>query len=367
MQLPKLVFFVFFLAAQASFAQNNGPQASFKVTDSRCPGIGAGAIRVTYQGGKLPVTFEWSKQGTDLKGESQLDEQDVFVDLPNLYAGTYNFTFTDGAGLKKSENVVVEEPPTLRADLAIDGDKCMGQNKGYIELQNIRGGTGPYLVSFEKGKPGLQTKWQNLKPGQYFLDILDSKGCKKEEGVVLPTGVEFSLDLGPDTVIYSGDTLRFMPSADQLLDSIRWTPARYATSERGGMTKLFPFRTATYTAYAVDKNGCGATDSKTVRVLIGRDVYAPNVFQPAATDPANAVFTLFGSGGVQSVRLMRVYDRVGRVWFESRNFRINDTTAGWDGSLAGIPAPTGVYLWQAVLQYTSGKEEVLTGDVTLLR
>ena len=58
----------------------------------------------------------------------------------------------------------------------------------------------------------------------------------------------------------------------------------------------------------------------------------------------------------------RVYDRWGRTVFETR-----DWTRKWDGTINGVPQPTGVYVW--ILQYTDEKKQriFLKGTAALIR
>lgn len=111
-----------------------------------------------------------------------------------------------------------------------------------------------------------------------------------------------------------------------------------------------------------------ATDELHVEVKRERDVYVPNVFAPEMADlTENQVFSVYGGKGIKTVSSLRVYDRFGRLWFENRNFAVNDPAAGWGGAHEAAEAPAGVYLWRAVLLYNDGRELLLQGDVTLVR
>ena len=56
-----------------------------------------------------------------------------------------------------------------------------------------------------------------------------------------------------------------------------------------------------------------------------------------------------------------MFNRWGELVFET-----NDVTKGWDG-FTRSPAKQDVYAWKAYAKFSDGREEVLSGDVTLLR
>jgi gliding motility-associated-like protein len=57
-----------------------------------------------------------------------------------------------------------------------------------------------------------------------------------------------------------------------------------------------------------------------------------------------------------------VYDRHGKIVFES-----NSQEHGWDGTFEGDKVEAGAYVYFAKITYESGFQEILKGDVTLVR
>ncbi len=225
----------------------------------------------------------------------------------------------------------------------------------------------PYQYALNNTPPGNQTFWTSLNPGPYFLTVVDALGCTQQAGTVLPVGTQFTLDIGADTSIFSGDTLHYHLTANQVLDSVNWSPARYAQNLSPEEALLFPFSSATFRAYATDTSGCVATDEVTITVHRLRDVYLPNAFAPESGDQANQTFTVFAGGGVAIVESLQVFDRAARPVFERQNFGPNDPAMGWDGTFRGKRLLPDVFLYHAVVRYTDGRTAAFTGDVTLLR
>jgi len=82
----------------------------------------------------------------------------------------------------------------------------------------------------------------------------------------------------------------------------------------------------------------------------------PNAFTPN-NDTVNDIFRV---KDYDDVKLFQVFSRWGQLVFEST------TNEGWDGRYEGKPSPSDVYVYYIILD-VDGTEEVLKGDVTLIR
>lgn len=313
-----------------------------------------GVAGMTLSGGTPGYSYFWSNGSFAPQAE-------------HLSPGKYDVTVTDANGCTAKSAVLLDAPPPLKADVTVEGEKCFGENTGAIHIHSISGGIAPYQSSLEGGPFGSQTDWTDLEPGHYFLVIRDANGCDLQDGAVLPTGLEFTFSAGPDTAIFSGDTLHLQLSSDVPLSELHWSPANYAQATGPSAGLLFPYFTTTYTLTAIDTNGCAAVDELKVEVHRNRAVYAPNVFMPQGKEAGNRAFTLYTGGGVSEIALLQVYNRLGNRVFENTHFAPNQTSQGWQGDAGNHEAGAGVYFWYAVLRYTDGREEELRGDVTLLR
>ncbi len=91
----------------------------------------------------------------------------------------------------------------------------------------------------------------------------------------------------------------------------------------------------------------------------------PNVVSPNG-DGINDTFYPLGKG-ISEVRLLRIFDRWGEKVFERKNFQPNEPALGWDGTFKGKPAVSDVFAYYAVFVMSDGSEEIVKGDLTLLR
>lgn len=117
----------------------------------------------------------------------------------------------------------------------------------------------------------------------------------------------------------------------------------------------------------VNKNGCLGAD--TLRIFVEKpprsELSFPNAFTPNG-DGMNDVFEPVGMEQLLINYQMFIYDRWGRLIFESSDFY-----QGWDGTFKGKNSPVGVYVYR--VNYTSGLMETgiedysENGTITLVR
>ncbi len=356
-----------FLLFSGLRAQNGTVQVGLEIADATCFDRNDGIFEVKLLAGTVPVIIYWKNVDNGEYGYRAFATIGQVVVLDSLFRGNYDFVFYEADGKKTFVSSTLNSPPALVSTFTALGEKCAGENAGSLSITSVNGGVPPYQYALNNTPPGSQTFWTDLTPGPYFLTIVDARGCTQQAGAVLPVGTQFTFNIGADTSIFSGDTLRYHLTANQLLDSVRWSPARYAQNLPLDNARLFPFSTTTFRAYATDTAGCIATDEITLTVHRLRDVYLPNAFAPESSDQANRMFTVYTGGGVARVESLQIFDRGARPIFDRQQFEPNDPAMGWDGTFRGKPLLPDVYVYHAVVRYTDGRTEDFTGDVTLLR
>ncbi|MCB0558838.1 MAG: gliding motility-associated C-terminal domain-containing protein [Lewinellaceae bacterium] len=114
-------------------------------------------------------------------------------------------------------------------------------------------------------------------------------------------------------------------------------------------------------------NEC-ATVSDAIQVDIEScsEVYLPNAFSPN-DDGRNDRFFLYDGGDVSLIKTLAIFDRWGNQLFLRTNILPNDYQNGWDGTFKGRPVNSGVYVFFAEIVFRDGHSEVRSGDVSLLR
>ncbi|MCX7729466.1 MAG: gliding motility-associated C-terminal domain-containing protein, partial [Bacteroidia bacterium] len=117
-----------------------------------------------------------------------------------------------------------------------------------------------------------------------------------------------------------------------------------------------------YTITLVVTNTYGCSDTTVQKITVTPDVsiYIPDAFTPD-NDGLNDVFKPQGVG-IQNLNYkMEIYDRWGEKIFQSEDFNI-----GWDGTVKGSVAQTGVYAYYIVLYDIKGYKHFYKGHVSLL-
>jgi len=348
-------------------AQTGSVQVDIQGNDPTCFDRNDGVFYLKLLAGVFPVTFTWKNTDNGETGARAFGNIGEIVTLSTLFRGNYTFVFFEPDGRKTYFSRTLNSPSALEAAFSAEGEKCFGENAGRLTITAVSGGIAPYRFALNNDPPGLQSFWTDLEPGPYFLTVMDQVGCTKKAGAVLPVGTQFILDIGADTAIFSGDTLYYKLTTNQVINSVVWTPTRYAASIGRSEALLFPFVSTTFQAYATDTAGCVAIDEVQVTVRRNRSIYVPNVFMPEASLAANQTFTVFTGGGVALVSSLRIFDHQGRLVFLREGFAANDPTNGWDGTFQGKRLLPGVFFYQAMVRYTDGRTETLEGDVTLVR
>lgn len=97
-------------------------------------------------------------------------------------------------------------------------------------------------------------------------------------------------------------------------------------------------------------------------------VYIPEIFSPAATDPDNRTFRVFGERILQENFKMEIYNKFGSLVYSTESFD-EANLVGWDGTnqRTGNEEPSGLYYYQVVLTRINGDIEPYTGPFYLQR
>lgn len=144
--------------------------------------------------------------------------------------------------------------------------------------------------------------------------------------------------------------------------SYEWTPGVGVTNVNAQTTEAIVDETTIYTFTATD-GICARTDTTLVEVfdfLCGNPyVYVPNAFSPNG-DNENEV--LYVRGALVEEMVFRIYDRWGELVFESL-----DRADGWDGTFRGKPMDPDTYDYYLKVTCIGGDEEIIKGNITLLR
>lgn len=240
---------------------------------------------------------------------------------------------------------------------------CHGYGDGKIQLLDIKGGTPPYQYSFEGAPFSSETLLQHLDGGTYEMEVTDLYGCNYDTIVSLEEPAPFFIELGQDTIINLGDSIRMMPVANFPVAEYIWDHPEFEDLTPW----LSPEVPTSYFITAWNGNGCEASDNRTIYIRIPKDYFAPNVFSPNG-DGTNEVFTIYAGKNTVAIRNLTIYDRWGtQVYFKDVVFPGSEISGGWDGTFKGQLMDNDVYIYHAQIEFIDGTVELEKGDVTLVR
>lgn len=323
-----------------------------------CAGSSNGAIDITASGGISPYAYLWSN------GEDQ-------AYLSDLSAGIYTVTVTDGQGCSFNTTVELTEPAAMVLAAEVFPPLCYGQAGGVIVLDDPGFEVPLQYYSWYEGLFSPVNSFpivlSALESGIYTITVIDDNDCEAQIEVLIPSPTENSISLGEDISIQLGDSILLTAIPNFEPDTVFWDPVTSLHSQDLLNTVAMPFETMTYTVTAVDSNGCTVSDQLTVFVDKTRQIFVPNVFSPNGDGFNDFVQVFANTNQVASIKVFRIYARWGTLLFESTNFQPNDPAIGWDGNFRGKLMDPGVVAWYMEVEYIDGLEEVLKGDITLLR
>jgi gliding motility-associated-like protein len=118
-------------------------------------------------------------------------------------------------------------------------------------------------------------------------------------------------------------------------------------------------RQATYVLTAYSPAGCETTDSITIKIYKGPELYMPTAFSPNG-DGRNERYR-FIAVGMRSLQYFHIFNRLGQQVYSSTR------TEGWDGTINGIKQPAGNYTWTISGTDYNGKQYLKKGSFILIR
>lgn len=220
-------------------------------------------------------------------------------------------------------------------------------------------GQGPFTVQYDRaGKKNV------------LLRVTSDRGCVTtvtkqleleccDPGIFADAGNDVQLELG-ESFDLMGDA--FLPGQEL---NVQWQPSGNIACPTCLITTATPTMQGYYVLKVTDENGCSASDSLFVELILNYPAYIPNAFTPDGDD-INDFFTAYSSEAAANMNL-RIYDRWGGLLFDGRQLPPGVESAGWDGRFRGQDMSTGIYVYRIELQFIDGTIRNFSGDIYLQR
>jgi gliding motility-associated-like protein len=319
-------------------------------TELACPFAFDGSVTAVPGGGTGPFIFNW-------------ENDTVFTNqLTHLDVGVYYVTVTDQAGCVAVDSVVLGAAQRPSVDTEVTDASCFGVNDGTLTIL----ADDPSLQFKVDASPvSGQAFYDQLFPGGYQFFVVDTFGCSWVQFYFIDAPDKIVLTLPNSIEAGMCDSVQLMASSTTSPLTWNWSPSDYLSCTDCPAPTASPFSTTTYHLVATDSNGCKAMDSIRVNVDYEGKAFMPNAFSPNG-DGLNDVFYVL-SKCLESVKLLRVYDRWGALVFEKQDFPPNDPAFGWNGKHKGKELASDVYVYHLTVELQDGTTQSYQGDLTLLR
>ena len=318
------------------------------------------------------TTWSWSFPGSNTPVSTLQNPSGIVYPIPGKYDVTLIVTNPNGSSMPetKLEFIVVDSCTKPIADYTVEKFKiCEGTcvqffNNSQREdtilwhffganpLYEYSSASNPIVCYDDTGTFDVQLVATN-DYGADFLFHPDTISVKEFPEAQAPS----------DTAVLIGNSVKLTAFVKGGSTSsgigYRWSPDYEIDCLFCQQVVVSPKVNTKYFVAAFNENGCETTDS--VNVLVYQQFYrgVPDAFTPNGDDE-NDVLLVYGNG--ITVFEFYVYDRHGNIVFESR-----EQSAGWDGTYKGEIMESGVYAYFVKLTYESGYQEILKGNVTLVR
>ena len=312
------------------------------------------------------VTYKWETSSGSILSNDTLS--DILIDQP----GTYQLSITDVLNhCTQSSAILVEEKSNNLQALQIwlQEATCRGENNASITVENVFGGSGPYLFALDTQYYSSRTQFPFLKPGVYPFYVKDINGCRLDTLFELTRESLFTVNLGEDQIIELGDSIDLEANVtlpDSLIAQVTWTSEETFQCDQCLLQGVIPLSNSYYLVEVISKSGCLVRDTLFVRVADRKGIFVPNAFTPNG-DGQNDDVGVFAGPNIENIKSYRIYDRWGNNVFGAFDFSPGDANAVWDGNYRDEPLNPGVFVYMVEARDIRGKLKQVVGEIMLLK
>lgn len=281
-------------------------------------------------------------------------------------SGTYSLSIQDVYGCASNSIpvvVTVNNNPIVNLS-PLNTTVCEGASVYLTAITNISGNVTWFLnnqliTSIAGLTPSV------VLPGNYKVQVTTAANCKGTSNSITVQTVPLPTVQLPKVIkLTYGEEIK-VTAITTNSDKIAWSPASVVSCVNCYTTIVAPTVTTTVTATVFNTLNCSSFD--TMLVIVSCDpkfLFVPNLFSPNSDGENDffyprAKFDAF-------ISLMQVFNRLGELVFEKRNFKANNYEDSWDGYNKGSLADPGVYQYFIKATCADGTMFDYKGDVTLI-
>ncbi|MBF4487922.1 T9SS type B sorting domain-containing protein [Flavobacterium sp. CSZ] len=245
---------------------NVGVTSSYDPISPTCNGDTDGSVTIKALTGVAPFTYNFNNKGFS----------NITV-YGGLAAGTYPYRVKDSRGCVQNGTIVIAPTPKIDVKIGVNGITCNSTQPGSLDLSVLSGGTAPYTyyvydnkMNQVPGSPFTETSnaptavinVPNLAFGDYYVTVVDSKGCKFESTalrIAPPPYLEFGVEVIGKTC---ADGISIEIKVKPLTGTPNFTYSIYGTSTTSGSIPDYSYifknldQNTHYIFEVIDSKGC---------------------------------------------------------------------------------------------------------------
>jgi len=254
-------------------------------------------------------------------------------------------TATNAAGCKNSDtSTVLVFTPFTAAPSFTDSSICLNDS--------VR------LDALPKGKKAVWSPTNGLSASdiynpyayptqttQYKVALTDSVGCFSDTGLVnITVNTLPVVDAGPSMVYPYNTVYQLKPTYGSSVRSYQWTPITLLSCFSCPIPTGTSLYSETFQIKVVSDSGCIAKDTVSIFVECKEaNLLMPTAFSPDNNGTNEIYFPL--TRGIKTIKNFTIYNRMGQLVFQAKNFRPNDKAFGWNGKYNNQEQPVGAYVF----------------------
>ncbi|MEO7119744.1 MAG: PKD domain-containing protein [Ginsengibacter sp.] len=201
----------------------------------------------------------------------------------------------------------------------------------------------------------------------YTAILTDSAGCfTSTTSINIHVKSPPTVNAGPDQSYPYNSPFSINPTYSNNISSYNWKPGNLLSCSTCPDPSGVATSSNTFVIKATSDSGCVAEDS--IKIFVEcKDAYLlmPSAFSPNNDNLNDYFYPL--TRGIKSIVRFSIYDRMGNLVYEAKNFPPNDKTYGWDGRIKGADQTTAVFVYYLEALCDSGEKLYKKGSVVLVR
>ena len=317
-------------------------------------------ISATDLGPSADITYEWFLNGQLVSQESEFISNDFGMYV--LIASDNN----NGCFIEDAVELLLVDDPITGVVIDVQGESCIGDNNGVIDIVMVEGGMGPF--SFFIADSSVQQNSSNLMPDEYQISVIDANQCRVDTLVAVMAGENVLVSLPADLILDVGMSVDIDAEITGDIANIEWFINGVSVTTGVDSISTTVDTDQEIVIQLISENGCVANDTLLIDAIIEfeeSDFFIPNGFVPTSGGP-NSTYFLSLPDNIIAVDRFEIYDRWGNQVVNVINPPGRERVEIWNGFFQNELVNSGVFAYFCELTAADNQKITFTGTITVV-